>query len=298
MDISVLTSEGLRDACAYARLRPEFAAALETERPTLLRPEWRVRFEHLHERLFVRGEIRAEDAPAWAAPLPTSPEPIPRLFHAFVFLSGMPGVRAEHAARGIPEEISRATFLDLDLWIDDHRRRTGQLGLDALAWLHNHLAGRLVAIGRLQYRFEPFPANLAALAPPPHPGADAPVLSVHVPASGPLEHDACERSLREAAAFFPRHYPDRPSHGFVCYSWLLDPALTEHLPADSNIVRFQRRFAVFALPKPNDAPFRDLFPEAWLDPQTCRPKTALQAALRDRLLAGKCWAVHGGVLRA
>lgn len=297
MRSDILELAGLHAACVHARLRPDFVAALEAERMQMRRPETLARLEQLHQRLFVTQEVTSEEIAAW--PLPGGPgaETLPPLFYAFLFLSGMTHVQAEHAARGIPETISRDTFSDLDLWIEDHRRRRGHPGLSALAWLHNHFTGRLVALGRLQYRFEEFPAELAARAPAPRPEAGAPVLSVHVPASGPLDADACERSLRDAAEFFPRHYPDRPVRGYVCYSWLLDPALAEHLPAESNIVRFQRRFSTFTLPQVNDAPFRELFPEAWADPQNCRPRGALQSAFRDRLLSGKNWSVHAGVLR-
>jgi hypothetical protein len=59
---------------------------------------------------------------------------------------------------------------------------------------------------------------------------------------GPLTPRAVERSLALARTFFARHYPDEAYSVATCASWLLDPQLQHHLPADSNIVVFQERF--------------------------------------------------------
>nr|WP_246001771.1 hypothetical protein [Allorhizocola rhizosphaerae] len=68
---------------------------------------------------------------------------------------------------------------------------------------------------------------------------------MHIPeCCGPLPPAACDVAFARAAEFFPRHFPDEPYEVAVCMSWLLDPALADHLPAESNIVRFQRRFAI------------------------------------------------------
>lgn len=288
---AVVNAEGLRADCAFCGLRPAFVAALEAALPALRDEPWRDLLAELHRRVFLTREMDGET-------LADRVSASPPLFPVFLFLSGLATARADHVARGVPEAVSRATFADLDLWMENHRARHGSPGLGEIAWLHNHFTGRLLALGRLQYRFETFPPELAPLAPAGlAQTAHAPVLSVHIPAAGPLAPEACDRSLAAAAVFFPRHYPDRPVRALVCYSWLLDPALGDYLPRDSNIVRFQRRFAVFALARQDDAPFRALFPEAWTDTASCRPRTALQAALRDHLLAGRSWAVHGGVLR-
>lgn len=68
------------------------------------------------------------------------------------------------------------------------------------------------------------------------------LLNVHVPSGDPLTTESCDSSFQQALDFFGRHFPDEPVSSFVCHSWLLDPQLAEYLPADSNIVRFQRRF--------------------------------------------------------
>ena len=66
-----------------------------------------------------------------------------------------------------------------------------------------------------------------------------PMLSVHIPADGPMTPEVSLRSLREAADFFRIYYPNLPWKGFWCHSWLLDPFLRKLLPPSSNILRFQ-----------------------------------------------------------
>ncbi len=75
-----------------------------------------------------------------------------------------------------------------------------------------------------------------------------PVLALHIPAGAPLDFISCRESFRQAAAFFPRYFPDRPAaRAVVCHSWLFYPGLAEILPAAANIVRFQRQFLLFPL---------------------------------------------------
>jgi hypothetical protein len=74
-----------------------------------------------------------------------------------------------------------------------------------------------------------------------------PVLEIHIPAGEPMDFDACGRSFRQAIAFFPRYFPDRPFHGFCCASWLLNTQFQEWLSPNSNIVRFQRELYLFPI---------------------------------------------------
>ena len=49
-------------------------------------------------------------------------------------------------------------------------------------------------------------------------------------------------SIADAHALFEALFPDRRFEVATCTSWLLDEQLRQYLPADSNIIRFQRRF--------------------------------------------------------
>jgi hypothetical protein len=67
-----------------------------------------------------------------------------------------------------------------------------------------------------------------------------PVLTVHIPASGPMDPESCTRSFAEAARFFPAHFPDVPWRAFTCHSWLLDAQFEALDPPPANIVAFLR----------------------------------------------------------
>lgn len=60
--------------------------------------------------------------------------------------------------------------------------------------------------------------------------------------TGPLVEAESVESVECGLAFFAEHYPEEPISALVCRSWILDPQLREYLPADSNLIRFQRRF--------------------------------------------------------
>src|SRR5207249_4777 len=71
-------------------------------------------------------------------------------------------------------------------------------------------------------------------------------LGVHIPSGSPLTPEACDAAFAQARPFYQKHFPDDQYRIAECSSWLLDEQLVEYLPADSNIVRFQRRFQLVA----------------------------------------------------
>jgi len=72
------------------------------------------------------------------------------------------------------------------------------------------------------------------------------ILDIHIPASGPMTIDACANSIKQAALFFPQHWPQYTDiKCFVCRSWLFDPQLKNILSPESNIVKFQHEFYCF-----------------------------------------------------
>lgn len=74
-----------------------------------------------------------------------------------------------------------------------------------------------------------------------------PTLDIHIPTGSPMNYDACGESLRQALAFFPRHFPDKPFVGFSCFSWILDAQFEQLLPPCSNLVRFQKEVYLFPI---------------------------------------------------
>ena len=118
-----------------------------TAEPRLCRLLW-----HLYRRLFIDPGMLKDDLAAWPA-LPLSAMPHADLFPAYAYLAGVPDVEARYRERGIPPEILVATLSDLELWIREHRTKTGRWGLSNLRWLTNHFSCSLFRLSRLQFQF-------------------------------------------------------------------------------------------------------------------------------------------------
>jgi len=123
------------------------------------------------------------------------------------------------------------------------------------------------------------------------------VLGVHIPATGPMSHEACGESFRKAAAFFPEHFPEFPFHAFVCTSWFLDEQFGRLLGASSNIRRFQEEVYLFPLPgASDDQTFERVFGHRPADLAGAPRDTALRRVIIDHVLAGGHFHAGGMVL--
>lgn len=162
---------------------------------------------------------------------------------------GLPAAVAFMRQRGIDDDVIRASLADVGRTEAKNRRWFDRAGLDGelAVWLTHHLHGSIYQLGRLQFERVRVSEQLAAVLDGAGGTAEAGdvVLSVHIPAGlGPMSSDAVDESVAVATRFFPMHFPEERPRAAVCISWLLDPQLADHLPESSNIVRFQRRFAL------------------------------------------------------
>ena len=255
-------------------------------------------------------------------------------FHAPVLLSGGPYVTELHAARGIGMEVTRDTVSDLGLWMRHYRGRTGRWGLAEAGWLASHFLGRIFKLGRLQFRFEQFnhgyrayrhvdsgqvlllaqadpsairgvPITSTGLAfPEPvtlHADEWRPILSredrvlgVHIPATGPMTHEACGQSFDRAVLFFDRHFPEFLYKAFHCGSWFLDRQFGQMLPESSNIRRFQEEVYLYPSPHPSDEQtFERVFGRRYENIDDAPRDTTLRRAIVQHVRAGGQF--HGGV---
>lgn len=216
-----------------------------------------------------------------------------------LFVALAPLARAHHRALGIPAEVTGPTLADLGRQLAVSRWR-GRPGLGNARWLTLHFRGELFQLGRLQFqRTRPTGADASAARAG---GADEWSLQLHIPDHcGPLSPAACDRALDRARAFFPRHFPGEPYRSCHIFSWLLDPQLADHLPAESNIIRFQRRFSPLERPDrpsvPEDTnPLKFVFGDIERPLESLPRDTVVQRALVDHLRAGGHWYVRGGRL--
>lgn len=113
-----------------------------------------------------------------------------------------------------------------------------------------------------------------------------PILEIHMAAGSPLAHDECGESLRRSLDFFARHFPDRPSVGFTCYSWLLNAQFEQLLPPSSNLVRFQKDVYLFPIQGGNRATFEAVFGGNLTDISKAPRSTTMQRAFARHIENG------------
>jgi hypothetical protein len=259
-------------------VRPDDAAEIMAGWPDPDSPLWTAELRWLLDRsiALVRADLGGHE---WLPPGPALPRergPAWRHLYVYAYLALVDVVLAYHREHGVPDAVSWTTLADLgrNLAVDRRMEREGWPVMQG--WLTLHVRGGVYELGRLQHH---------------RGGAD---LGLHIPESGPLSEEAVEASLDEARAFFPRHFPDERFTAFSCGSWLLDPQLREYLPAESNIVRFQRRFALEPYEEPEgiDADvevLRFVFRTLNTPLDRLPRRTALQCAVLDHLRAGRHW---------
>jgi hypothetical protein len=204
-----------RAACLAARPDP----ATDPELWWVLRRAWQ-------DLLARMGRNPAQDGYIGWPALPDSADPLGRQLYVWVFLAAVPDFRRFHQERGIPDEVSWTTLAGLGTEMAVWNAVYGGSGLNGTWMLPLIFQGVSYRLGR--HVFD-------------RGGGD---LNVHIPAGSPLDPVSSQASFDRAREFFPRHFPEERVASFGCHSWLLDDQWAQYLPESSNIVQFQRRFAV------------------------------------------------------
>lgn len=341
---------------AFRKARPFFA-----QHPALQRLAWHC-CHLLYQTQFDPAALRN-----WPPP-PVALGPDAAMFYAFVCLAGLPHLERLHRQRGIDPAITYDTAADFALWMEHYHKQYGVWGLSntTLGWVYSYLAGKLVKLGRLQYRPGTFPYDFHVYRRRRDPqvlmlagdgmqfrpdglfegtnqtmaGADcwtsrwvttpteirghpispagiaqaqsvtlpatewdavlsrqSPILEIHIPAAGPLIHESCVRSMQQAKAFFPTHYPEAQFHAFTCVSWLMDDQFARYLPATSNILQFQHDFYLYPVPGANDAQtYERVFGRSCENIDEAPQTTSLQRTLVAHVKAGGRWHSSGGFI--
>ncbi len=194
--------------------------------------------------------------------------------------------RGAWQAAGVDFSVWQATFTDLGVWQKACRREWGVTGLKELAWLNNHLRGKIFRLGRLQFAPESADAELVKDISEAAERGDLPRLLVgerfyyvHIPEGAPLTEEACENSFATAAKFFGGRTV------FACDSWILSPKLCALLPPASNLRRFAGRFQLLSLDPDSRSAERYLFGRI-AEPKEYPARTSLQKAAKEFLCRG------------
>jgi len=116
-----------------------------------------------------------------------------------------------------------------------------------------------------------------------------PVLGLHIPPFGKMTPEQIDKTIEEAKIFAKEHFPDYEYKAFTCVSWLMDPQLDEILEADSNIVKFRRRFHSLTRKSDGTGVFNFIFnkPNMNFEIKDLPENSSLQRALKKHYLEGK-----------
>ncbi len=109
---------------------------------------------------------------------------------------------------------------------------------------------------------------------------------IHIPSGVDLSDKAVDASLTQARAFFSQRFPSFANADYVCSSWMLSPALPALLPANSNIVRFGRRFEILEHDENSLAALDWIFPSSDIPTAELPAVTQLQRNAKTFLLQG------------
>ncbi|MCX7842828.1 MAG: acyltransferase domain-containing protein [Clostridia bacterium] len=126
--------------------------------------------------------------------------------------------------------------------------------------------------------------------------AGDPVLDVHIPEGEKLELESCLISFSKAQKFFSTTFPEFDFKAFVCYTWLFDWQLSNILPPESNIVKFQRLFYLFPVKSDDIQMFERVFGVRHKDLDKIQLKTSLQKHLAEYLQKGNKMSNAGGFI--
>lgn len=114
-------------------------------------------------------------------------------------------------------------------------------------------------------------------------------LDMHIPEGGRMTLEACGDSMRRAAAFFARFFPNQLCRSVTCGSWIFNTQF-ERIPLSSdNLVRFQRELYLFPTPSNGRDGLWFIFLQNEVDPRTAPRDTSLRRAVADFLATGERW---------
>ena len=183
---------------------------------------------------------------------------------------------------GISDRIFLDTMGCFRRFLGETLHRTGKLCYDRAWWSYRQLSMRIFRLGQLEFE----------MLQDPH------AVAMHIPSDSCMSPEEVDRSLEQLRDFLPKFCPEYADAPVGCESWLLSPAIRDHLREGSNIRSFQDRFFLLHVVEdapdvrewlfrvPDGTPVQD-FPEG----------SSLQRNLKAYMLSGGTVGVARGVLK-
>ncbi len=87
------------------------------------------------------------------------------------------------------------------------------------------------------------------------------ILDTHIPAGKGFNIEACIKSFDYAVKFFKKYFPDKNIKAWSCHSWFLDNQYISLLPANSNIIKFQKEMYLYPINEGGEDSYWRIFGE-------------------------------------
>ena len=203
-------------------------------------------------------------------------------------------MKRRYDEKGIDEKIFFDSAMDIVRWCDTWSEVRGELYLGELNWLTRSLTLTLFTLGRLQFCFGEASHNIEKYGI--QKGDN--VLTVHIPAMGPLLLEDAKKSIDMAREFCPRYVPETEFKYFTCHSWLLDPTHSEIMKQSSNILAFQSMFDI--VEKDEDTSIFGYVLRWKIKPEEIKDavcKSSFAKVVREKALAGRKFYAGLGIIK-
>ncbi len=189
--------------------------------------------------------------------------------------------------RHIPENVIDASLGNTAECLRVFERRYLRPGMDMhyFAWSQGFLDARILRIGSLEFEACPHFGETLAL-PDRVLSPDDPVIGVHIPAGADISDLARHTAYAGARTIFRASFAEYAFRGFACWSWLMDPQLSDMLP-HSKIAAFQGEFIRLPARWGGDAVFEYVFPAPFSSLDALPENTTLERRVKAHYLAGK-----------
>lgn len=209
----------------------------------------------------------------------------PYIIHLLFYVLCAPKTRQLYIQKGISLDIYHTSMLAVKWKMQKTYPLYGVWGSGWGAWFRPFFQLRRFGIGRLE--FELFPSMVDYQKGNVKICKGDPVINVHIPAAGPLDHDAVVESYQRAADFFAATFPTGIIP-FQCNSWLLYPPVVEMVPK-GNLYAFSNDYEIIAVEDQSeeDDRWRVFHVPETVPVEQYPEETTLQRRLKTWLLSGR-----------
>lgn len=173
--------------------------------------------------------------------------------------------------KGIPEEIFIRTMGFVPRFLEAYKREQGHYAFIWAWWFPRQLAMLEFRIGELEFEFVD--------------GKERKIF-IHIPGDANLSPLKVEQTVEQYREFLRAYYPEWEDVKWYCESWMLSPVLNQLLQEDSNVLAFQRRFAIESVDYESMAVLDWVFPGEKCPIEDLSEHTSLQKKMKAFLLDG------------